>query len=86
MTYKTFEAVQVSFELHGFEVEAAKQQAKEQGFSSFEEFVTEKVRLEILNELEKEKGLFLNAYAARKKAELRKLNAENSGNGTDGHH
>ena len=57
MTYKTFEAVQVSFELHGFEVEAANQQAKEQGFSSFEEFVTEKVRLEILNELEKEKGL-----------------------------
>lgn len=84
MTYETFETVQVSIQLHGFEVEAANRQAMEQGFSSVEEFATELVRLEILNKLEKEKGLFLNAHAARKKAELRKANAKNSGNGTDG--
>lgn len=84
MSYKTFETVEISFDLHGYEVEAAIHQAKEKGFSSIENYVTEMVRLEILNNLEKEKGLFLNAHVARKKAELRKQNVENSGNGTDG--
>jgi hypothetical protein len=84
MIYETFETVQVSIELHGFEVDAANRQAKEQGFSSIEELATELVRLEILNNLEKEKGLFLNARVARKKAELRRQKAENSGDGTNG--
>lgn len=84
MTYGTFETVNVSIKLHGFEVEAANRQAEKQGFSSIEEFAAELVRLEILNTLEEEKGLFLNAHAARKIAEQRKTNAKNSGNGTDG--
>ena len=84
MTYGTFETVNVSIQLNGFEVEAANRQAKEQGFSSIEEFATELVRLEILETLENEKGLFINAHAARKIAERRKTNAENSDNGTNG--
>ena len=86
MTYETFETVQVAIQLHGFEVEAAMQQAKDQGFASVEEFATELVRLEILNNLENEEGLFLNAHVARKNAELRKLNAENNRNGTGDRH
>ena len=85
MTYETFETVTVTIELHGYEVEAAKQQVKDQGFASVEEFATELVRLEILNNHEKENGLFLNAHVARKKAELRKMNAQESRNGTDDH-
>jgi hypothetical protein len=85
MTYKTFEAVQFSIDLHGYEFEAAIHQANQKGFSSVEEYATEMVRLKILNNLEKEKGLFLNAHIARKEAELRERNAEDTGNGTDGH-
>ena len=59
MTHGTFEAVCLSIQLHGFEVEAANRQAREQGFSSVEEFATELVRLEILETLEKEKAFSL---------------------------